>query len=89
VRLGDSIIISQAEAEVLQSDTFRRLAAPGLTSNILLTPSGAGYYSLALPNVGRQIIGVLSAFAASGVQAEAAITAEGLAVAIAQRISPG
>jgi hypothetical protein len=88
VRLGDSITISQAEAEVLQSDPFRKFASPDVTSQILLTPSGSGYYSLALPKVGRQIIGALSAFAASGVQPEAAITAEGLAVAIAQRISP-
>jgi len=89
VRLGDSITISRTEAEVLGSDEFQKFVSGDVASRVLLTPSDAGYYSLALPEVGEQIIAALSAFAASDVQLDQARVAEGLADAIAQRISPG
>ena len=65
MRLGDSITISRTEAEVLGSDEFQKFVSGDVASRVLLTPSDAGYYSLALPEVGEQIIAALSAFAAA------------------------
>jgi hypothetical protein len=90
LRLGDSIVVSRAEADLLQSEAFGRVASPEVRERMVLEPikrDSGTYLKLALPHVGRDVIDALSAFAASGVTPKEAITAQGLAVAIAQRLS--
>jgi hypothetical protein len=92
VRPGDSIVVGRAEAELLRSDAFNEVASPDLASKVLLSPTRAGeadYYRLALPKIGARIIEALTDFAArDDVAPKEAIVAEGLAIAIAQRVSP-
>jgi hypothetical protein len=90
LRVGDKIVISRTEADLLRSEEFGRVASPDIRERIVLAPAKrdpADYFELALPHVGRDVIDALNAFAASGVVPKEAITAEGLAVAIAQRLS--
>jgi hypothetical protein len=93
MRPGDSIVVGRAEAELLTSDAFNEVASPDLASKVLLSPTTrageADYYRLALPKIGARIIEVLTDYAArEDVEAREAIVAEGLATAIAQRVSP-
>lgn len=91
MRPGDSIVVTQTEAELLMSDSFKDVASVELTSKIILTPSDVGatdFYGLALPKVGTAVANALRTFAASDVDARQAIIAEALAAAIAERVSP-
>jgi hypothetical protein len=90
MRPGDSIVVSRAEADLLTGDTFQGIAPKDLVGKIVLTPTEPGsadYYRLALPRVGRRVVTALTEFAGSEVDPKDAIMAEGLAVAIAQRIA--
>jgi len=88
MRPGDSIVINDSEAELLTSDAFETIAPADLRSKIDLTPNTrAGYYRLALPEIGRGVVDALAEFAEGDIDASEAIAAEHLAAAIEQRLS--
>jgi hypothetical protein len=87
VRVGDSITVGRAEADILRGDRFARAAPPGLSSKIELLDTEGGYYRLALPGVGRQVIETLTVISEHSKSSQEAIAAESLAAAIKQRLA--
>jgi hypothetical protein len=83
MRLGDSIVIGRAEAEVLQSEAFAKAVTPEVARKIRLTRIN-DHYELALPKVGRPVVEALQAIHAE--DQRQAVVAEVLAEAIEQRI---
>jgi hypothetical protein len=87
VRVGDSITVGHAEAELLKGPSFARVAPPGLPTKIELLDTGRGDYQLALPGVGREVVEALTVIAERGGASREAIAAETLATAIKQRLA--
>jgi hypothetical protein len=85
VRVGDSIVISRSEAELLKSASFAEVVPPQVAEKIRLEPEPSDAYRLELPKVGRPVVSALQEIARG--RSRQAIIAEHLAEAIEQRLA--